>query len=860
MKNLSFNRLVYQQAKHFTYSGLIIFFFLWGCSAEKKTMVSKLYHNTTARYNAYWIAREHMKEIESVFRNQSEENYNKILDIYPDIDTTISNSVSEQIEETIKKASIAIQNHKNSKWVDDSYILVGKARYYDADFVNAIETFKFVNTKSENDDARHEALVNLMRTFIDYKEYQNAIAVSDYLKKEDLNKENLKNLYLTRAHLHQERGDLNEMVKNLNQASPLLSKKDGRARIYFIMGQLYQKLGFDAQAYENYKESLKDNPPYELSFYAKLNMATVFELADKSDIKKARKYFLKLLEDSKNKEFRDKIYYEMAEFEMRQNNLDQAIDYYKNSVQSSVNNQRQKGFSYWKLAQIHFDTLKKYQLAKSYYDSTIASLPSDEPAYDSIKQRQEILADFVDQINTITLQDSLLSLAEMDTTALNSYVDEILLAREEEKENIQNQQSSSPQAFDEQDNPFAQADSRSSSGATWYFYNMSAVSTGQAEFVRKWGKRPLEDNWRRKESSADFGPVTLDEDNEATLPEEQNAGAEESDAFRQEFFAAIPFSDEAKQLAYDKIEEAYYKLGNIYNFQLNEKADASEAFETLLDSFPDSDYESEILYLLYLIYKDLENQKYLTYKDRLLEEFPHTTYAKTILNPNYKEESNAASEQLKQHYRTAYALYNQQEYQKADSVINRAMNELPENDFTDNIRLLQIMVQGKTGNIATFQFALQQFLEEYPESDVFEYAREMLNYSREFDLKQAARHGASFIKDFTQAHYFVLVYDKETEAARNLPEKVDEFNKQNFENLNLTSGNLILNEDQAFILVNEFPGKAEAMQFYQAFNGKNEVSSNEGFQPFIITKDNFEIFYRTKDLKNYVSFFEKHYR
>ena len=101
-----------------------------GCSAEKNNVVSKTFHNTTARYNSYWIAKEKMKEIENYVLENTENNFNKILNIYPRIDSTITQGVSTQIEECIKKASIAIQRHQNSKWVDNSYILVGKSRFY----------------------------------------------------------------------------------------------------------------------------------------------------------------------------------------------------------------------------------------------------------------------------------------------------------------------------------------------------------------------------------------------------------------------------------------------------------------------------------------------------------------------------------------------------------------------------------------------------------------------------------------------------------------------------------------------------------------------------------------------------------
>ncbi|MDH5367371.1 MAG: tetratricopeptide repeat protein, partial [Cyclobacteriaceae bacterium] len=391
---------------------------LIGCSAEKNNILSKSYHNTTSHYNAYYYANERIKEIENIVKASNQNNFNDILRIYPKFDTTLSSTFKTQTEDCIKKASISIQMHKNSKWVDDSYILLGFARFYDRDFVNAIETFKYVNTKSEDDYARHKALTHLIRTFTDYGEYTNAKAVIDYLKKEKINNENQKLLWLNKAHLYQELGDFDKMVENLALVAPTLRKNEGRAKIFFIIGQIYQQLGFDAEAYNNYKKCLSSNPAYELYFYARLNIAQVAQLNSNSDIRSVRKHFKKLLTDKKNKEFQDKIYYEMAEFEAKQGNTDLAIEHYKSSAQASVGNDRQKGMSFLKLGMIYYENLKNYKLARDYYDSTIQALPNDYEDYERIKERQVVLDEFVKQINIIQTQDSLLSLAALDSATL----------------------------------------------------------------------------------------------------------------------------------------------------------------------------------------------------------------------------------------------------------------------------------------------------------------------------------------------------------------------------------------------------------------------------------------------------------
>lgn len=808
-----------------------------------------------------------MKEIEAAYWENHDDNYYSILRIFPKVDTVTASALKEPLEDCIKKASIAIQNHKNSKWVDDSYVLVGKARYYSADFVNAIETFKYVNINGKKDEnARHQALVFLMRTFIDYNEQNNAIAVSDFLKKEKLNKENLKQLYLTRAYLYQEREDFNNMVKNLAYAAPLLEKGDQPARYHFIIGQIFQKLGFESLAYENYDKTLKNNPAYELSFYARLNMAQVFELADKKDVAKARKFFMNLLKDGKNKEFRDKIYYEMAEFEREQGNQALAIEYYKNSAKASVNNKRQQSYAFLRLGQVYYDEIKNYELAKSYYDSTIAVMPTDELQYESVLKRQEILADFVLQLNTIALQDSLLQLADTDSSLLIAMADKEFLENQKEVEEQERVAQRSSNFVNGQDNPFAQQNNNSGSGSTWYFYNPASISAGQASFLRKWGERPLVDNWRRRESlrnSQRDAVVENVEDPESTEVPEEIGQEEQLELYRQSFFSQIPFSEEAKTEANRQIEDAYYSLGKIYNFNLEEKTNAEDTFLKLLDRYPESAYTAEVLYFLYIIGNELQDGKGDEYKEKLLAKFPNSTYSRTIINPNYKQESEAISAALQHTYSTAFALYKNEDFHKSDSILQQAIQNHELNEFTDNLTFLQILIIGKTENISSYQFALEQFMVDFPESELLNYAQNLLDTSRKFETNSTKSLGAdAFIRDFDQEHFFVVIFNKNSGLANVLPEKLDTLSKTNFESLSLKSANMNLDEEKAMIMVNQFQNKEDALgylDFYNASEGvKNEISTNK-VQEFIITKDNFQILYKTKDISSYVSFYEEHY-
>ncbi|HRX00189.1 MAG TPA: methyltransferase, partial [Cyclobacteriaceae bacterium] len=361
---------------------------LASCSIEQNSVTSNFYHNLTAHYNGYYYAREKVREVEQLVLKSLDDDHNQVLRLYPRLDTTLAKTYAKDTEEAIKMASISIQRHPNSRWLDDNYLMVGLARMYDCDFVNAIQTFKYVNTKSRDINTRHEALVYLIRTFTENEEYEKAEEAFRFLEKEPLNKENAKKLYLEKAYYYQVLDDYDNMVRSLTMADSLLSRGDQKGRIYFIIGQVYQKLGFGSEAYNYYRKCIGTNPDYEIDFYARLNMAQVARLDDSRDIKTVRNQFEKMLTDAKNQEFRDKIYFELAEFERKQGNLSEAMMNYTYSAHAGTN-KRIQGTAYLRLGQINFDSLQKYSVAKNYYDSAVTSLPPDFENLENIKKRQE---------------------------------------------------------------------------------------------------------------------------------------------------------------------------------------------------------------------------------------------------------------------------------------------------------------------------------------------------------------------------------------------------------------------------------------------------------------------------------------
>jgi len=830
-------------------------------------MMAVSYHNTTAHYNAYFIANQKIMEIERSIEEAEDHDYDQVLNVLQPLDSMISVTYADQIEIVLKKSSLIVQNHPNSKWVDDGYNLVGLARLYGYEYTHAIETFKWVNTNSKNDDTRHTALINLMRTFIEYEEMNNAIAVSDYLQKEKLNRDNLKKLNMMRAWYYQNIKDYNNMVKYLVQSTDNLKTKDNKAKVYFIIGQLYQEQGFESEAFSNYKKCLGSNPEYELSFYARLSMARVSNLENTRDIKNIRKDFKKLVKDAKNKEFVDRIYYEWGSFELRQGNLEEGIEMFNLSVQSGLNNPRQKGRSYLMLGQIYYDSLRNYSMAKSYYDSTIQVLPSDFDGYEDIKSRQEVLDDFITQLNTISLQDSLLALSKLDSSAISDVINlqienEVLLAKkEEEKKNRKSNVSNTGT------NSIFETTGIGEGAGSWYFSNPASLAIGQSEFLRSWGNRPLEDHWRRSvktnqniDSPQDDNPDVNNEEEINT--EEEVPVADNTEARFASLYKTIPFTTEARQEVHAKIEDAMFRLGNIYYFDLKEEDNATTTFEDFLSRYDPSEYSPEVLYQLYLLYSDKDPAKAELLKSRLLNEYPESSFSKELINPDYQKESLLANEILVQEYQKAYRLFERGEYNAADSTAQLAISTYPDGEFVPRLELLQILIIGKTQDLFRYQFQLGEFIEKYPEEEITDYATKLLDASEKYKEGLIKLKDAQFIVEEKEEHYFLVIYEQAQPLSEQLITQIEEFNKNQFASSNLKTGTLKLDQTNAIILVDKFNDQKSALYYFDLWQANNSLdadSPNLKFDTFVISKNNFQILYKTKELDTYRSFYSLHY-
>lgn len=695
--------------------------FLWGCSQYSNSPLAVGFHNVNAKYNALFQANIKLKEVDKALFDAYKDNYSQLLPILIPIDSNSAGAMGEQLTAIIKKASLVAERHQNSKWLDDAYVLIGKARLLKQDYKNAIETFKYVNTNATSDKARDAALIGLMRCYTEQGEYQTALRVAELLREEPLDNENTRDFYLTKAYLHQLKEEYKTSVAILEEAFPYMKKNEQKARILFAAGQMYEALDDKNNASEMYLAVNKNYPSYDLGFYSKLNNALVLGQTDG---------FQKLLKDAKNKDLLDKIYEAMSAVEMRKGNSKDGVKLLQSSARNSQN-LKQLPYTFLKLADLAYNKMGNYDMAAAYYDSTASLLPQTDPAYKRVVDKQRSLRDFVVQTTIVKTEDSLQRLAKMNPAQLDKVLERVVLdkitkeaedlrkAQEIVNRGLQQQVEKSKEAFIDPNK------------STWYFTNAIAQQQGKTTFANIWGPRQLEDNWRRsrKDNALTFDNTAANNQGNGlnlknlSIPTEKFGGGLKADVA--ELKTKIPFSKEDFEASMKRKEEASFELGKIYKFKLNEPKNAISTLDKFLANFPKSSHEPEALYLLVLLNEENPAAKEI-YRKRLMKDYEDSYFARLLNRTSSETLSTDKESESQKLYAEAYQYYSQNNFADALTFVETGLKQYPNSQIEDKIVFLKAMILAKTQTSDIYQKALKNFITDYPKSQLISMAKERL--------------------------------------------------------------------------------------------------------------------------------------
>ncbi len=859
------------------------------CSSEKNTFTNRMYHNTTARYNAYFYAEENLRKIELAVAENHKEDYSQVLPVYYPIDSTTVEENEEVLNEIKDFASKAIEWHKISKWVDHSYYLLGMTDYYNANFDDASNTFRYLNVNSKKKNIRHKSLIHLMRQFTDLEKFDDAAYVVDFLSKESgISKENKFNLYKNLAYYYQARGDINGKIGALDKATDHTKDKEELSRIHFILAQLYQREGLDNLAYSYYKEAQKGNPPYEREFFSQLFAQQVSEINKSKDIKKVRNYYEDLYKDSKNIDLRDVILYERAIFELKQEEVEEAERLLLMAAKEEGQNPIQKGYIYQKLAEISLDIKKDFRATKYYLDSALANFrPQDKP-YTEIEIQKSRFDNYVTHFENVSSSDSLIRLSQLSPEE-QEIIAEAYIAREEERlireAEAKQKATQSTTIFDN-----LLAFGGRGTGQSFYFDNAVAVQQGAIDFTRNWGNRPLEDNWRRNEqgfgSSSGGGSESLSQNRASAVQdaeEEVNILANIPD--KATLLSQIPSNEAAVNELRSSLEASNFELGKLLYFDFKEMGMSKNYLESLITTFPNTNKKAEAYYILYLNEKDAGGN-YQAYADRLKKDFPESPYTYSVNNPDGIKGNQAFLESSKE-YKEAYNLYSERQFAESRRKVRNTLEAYPLTKNTERLLLLDIMISGKIDNTERYQSRLENYIQTTENEDLLNMARNMLkaltgektlasaevpeeeaDQDQDVELDESSESETEEVEspykeNPNQTHIFVIALEPEkAKEAKSLLAELEGFHTEFFSNARLRTGNMNMSREEAIFIVSPFNNAERALAYREKFMNdfnSSALDDSDKERSFLISIQNFQELNKRKDLNEYRQFYKKAY-
>lgn len=863
---------------------------LASCSTKKNKWNRRVWHNMTAHYNVWWNGNQSMKEGEQTLRNTAQDDYNQTLRVFNYGTKENAMALNQQMDRTIEKDAICIQKHSMRfnnteyvRWIDDAFIDMAKAHFYKQDYVPARRTFDYVTTQYRNSKDRHTALLWLAKTYIQTGQFEKAEACLQSLivsmdGEEKIPKYVYQNIDLVYADYYIAMGNDNEAVRYLRSA--LLTSRDryNKTRAMFILGQIYMNQNDRTRATEQFKNVIRKHPTYEMTFEAKINLAR----CNDSDTTTIMKMLRKMLKDSKNVDFKDRIYYTMAGVALDRDNETDAVKYLRKSVATSTTNNNQKIRSSLDVADILFGN-SEYALSQAYFDTAVMSMDRSYPGYDSLLNMSVMLTDLVGNLVVYETQDSLLRLAEMDTIHLFAIIDKVIEDYQAEQKRLAEQREIEEQIALNGGNEKPQGVVQPNDG-NWYFYNTQTRTRGMNEFQRKWGNRLLEDYWfiSNKQTMLVQEELTeLSEDELAALSEEEREAylrqrAIESDTTqyteldRGFYLKQIPFSPEAKEQAHTQIEEALNNIGFIYYYELHDYPRSIEAYTKLSDNYPDNPNEVSAWYYLYKMHslrKDTENAE--KYKSLVLAKYPESNQAKIILDPDYFVKENNKGAEAEQLYAKTFEAYKNGQYQRVMMNTRKAREQYADDTlYMPRFEFLNAVSLGYVEVVDSMAYSLLRLIQKYPESSIKPYALDVLlaandMYSLGLNI-ESARPKVDTVQEKeypytfnTRDQYYVVVICNNKVRINPLKVRISDFNKNNFRMDQLTIKNMMLNKQDALITIGNFENLGKAKDYHTAmflsdyiFGGIN----SENYQVIEVSIPNFPIFYEQKNVEEYLEF------
>jgi tetratricopeptide (TPR) repeat protein len=923
---------------------------LAGCG--KQTLVTKPYHNLTGRYNAYYNASLRVEESFTTLNSQHKDNYNKLLEMYPYAAVTDGNSVKQPLDEAITKCARNIKLHEIGNWTDDSYHLMGKAEFLQQEYERAANTFKFIvdkyhpenvakeleklkkkkkkkkrkgkkrkkrkkkkrkkakGKKKTNKDAeeeeeekpikyglkhrpvRYKSMLWLAKTYIELGQYDDA---GYYLRQLENDKKVPKKLrakvQAVIAYNWIVQKEYIKAIAPLELAVEGTKRKPIKNRYVYVLGQLYQMQSNNQMAMENFHDVLRLRPSYEMEFNARLNMATNAASASGKKVIDPAIALKRMLRDSKNEEYRDQIYFALAQIKLKSGNKDEGILALQQSLYYSASNE-QRAEGALLLAELFYekdDFVKSY----AYYDSTIQVMDKNDERYTTTEMYKRRLEGVATHVAIKDDKDSMLIVGawerkKQETWAIrgmeideinaqngggNSTIEAPKPGRDGLRERVGKSMAAEATDGGRQRN---RPTNKTTPGkitisdaalqkSKFPLYNASLKKKGEREFEKRWNNRAWVDDWRRSDKEEEIN--TAVDDIVVVEPKTQA----EIDAYLKK--KGVPKSDQEVASMEAKIGASMYKAAEHYREDLGRTDKALELIEELVQKYPDNVYTVEGMFLAYNIYSEKNNTSKATYyKNEILRKYPESNIAKVLSDPEFANSEKIKYEKINKYYDDTYDMIKGGEAEKALGRVRAIPAEFGTTyEMKARFAILEAMCVGGMKGEQDYIKALRIIVTSFPDTKEEKQAKKMIAI---LSGKKGSRGGAKvnpsgldegespFKVNEKIKHFILIVFDNKKTKVNQYRAPLTEYNNKFHLNKKLSVSTILVDASVPTLIVRgAYPNADEAMKYVvNARSNPEFLAGVTGYTIYAISSENYGIAMTTQKFRLYDAFFEKHYR
>ena len=856
---------------------LFLFIFLIACSTKKNTFLARNSHALSTRYNILYNGQIGLDKGVNGLTSGNKDNFWELLPIermqLSESTTAEDKPKNADFELAETKATKAIQKHSMNiggrevnYQMDEAYLLLGKARYYDQRFVPALDAFNYILYKYPESDKIYEAKV--------WREKTNMRLGNDALVVKNINKllkdEEFKdqpfadaNALLAEAFLNLEQKD--SAVAKLKIAVDYTKINEERARYHFILGQLYQELGKRDSALFCYDAVIAMNRSakreYIIQSYARKAQLFDYETGDPNAFVAI---YNELMEDRENRPYLDVIYHNMGLFYDHYNKPDSATIFYKASLKARPKDPYLEASNYRNIGTIYFKGTN-YPLAAKYYDSTLVKLNPKTREFYKIQKKRKDLDEAIRLETSIKRNDSILNAIALSPSDRNAYYEKhiVTIKKQDSIKRVLEEKQKQKLANIERNLTASSADpgavatgpglqnkaaylppsdnQQTEATNTFYFYNPKTVAFGKLEFKKMFGNRALVENWLfsnvKKGANEPTEEVTADND---VIKEK---AVEEPRYTLAYYLNQLPTQSSAIDSITKERNTGYYQLGVVYKEKFKEYDLASTKLEQLLSFHPDEKLIPPTQYNLYKIYEITNKAKAAAVKNAITAQFPDSRYAKIINDPTFDGAKDKDSPENK--YKECYEWFKDEKFAAVIARCNTMINQLTGEEIVAKFELLKANALAKTKGLPAYKEAMQYVADTYANTEEGKKAEEII--TTQIPILERMAFSTVDTKKW-KIIFRIPIEDYKQERA--IEKQVLEFiAKENLENLYYTCDNYT--DTERILCVHGFQSELYVNDVSVIFNKKAAPSVKAMAIP--ITDENYKIVQMKKNLDAYLA-------